>query len=766
MLLTGSNDHTMKVWNISRDDTQSKTTPVKTFRGHGGWVRNCVWVRGPEGERILSVSHDETAKLWNPGQDATAELELVNDSALDAVAFSKNSKEFATASRDKTARIYRLDDKDRIQSEQILAEGHDNLITAGVYFDKSKKLATAGFDGTARVWDVTARTELLKLKAVGQSGAIAVSPNDGWILTSSDNKQSEISKPGYQPWKAKLWNATTGELAATFGEHGSEVTAVAFANRVNDDGSWTLATADAGGHIVLWNWSPRIKAEPTRVANLEFKNSKEHKAHNARVVALRFLPDDGRLLSAGHKTVAQWDLSTNKEVDRLRLLHPKVVRSMDLTADGKWLVTTCFDDKLPGLIRLWDLEREQVEPRTFRPEGQVRTLMANLQSQFAAKKTPNEKLKEAFMVFYPNASDADYMEFVNRGGWKQGVEQLVSKIPDRLTESTETELVQKLARLFADLKADDLLLAQTNSVAISPDGRYIAATNRVDRITYVWRPSADRPIILQDGLEVWAAAFSPEQGRTELAVFGMSDARLWKQLDNAEVGKIYSDPTIALNAQGEVASIGFSPDGKYFVTAGQDGAARVWNVETEKDVAKLQGIHKETINAAAYSPGGEFILTVSNDDPAHDDETMVLWKLTPNGVDNFQVAPVRTFRGHTNDVLDAAFSPDGKWIVSVSRDKTIRVWNAETGDQACQTQQVDPESETRLVEEPLCVAFANDGNRILDRFRGKPCRHVGIENHRGQTRFPGTQADFEGPFRPHHRCGLFASRKGKRLEQR
>ena len=40
-----------------------------------------------------------------------------------------------------------------------------------------------------------------------------------------------------------------------------------------------------------------------------------------------------------------------------------------------------------------------------------------------------------------------------------------------------------------------------------------------------------------------------------------------------------------------------------------------------------------------------------------------------------------TLRGHSGDVTSVAYSPDGKHIVSGSRDNTVKIWDAQSGEE-------------------------------------------------------------------------------------
>ncbi|MGH6736643.1 MAG: PQQ-binding-like beta-propeller repeat protein [Methyloceanibacter sp.] len=185
----------------------------------------------------------------------------------------------------------------------------------------------------------------------------------------------------------------------------------------------------------------------------------------------------------------------------------------------------------------------------------------------------------------------------------------------------------------------------------------------------------------------------------------MSDRPIEPSAAGAIATAIAKDPidSILLGHTGHINSLAFSPDGTMLVTASADGTARVWNAATGETLHILQGVY-----SAAFSSDGKRILTASSDATARiwDAETgaqlldanpepnidrnegrfsrdgtkifIVLESGEGKILDAATGAELSVLKSDDNPIYDGDFSPDGKRVVTSSRDKVVTLWDAAT----------------------------------------------------------------------------------------
>lgn len=113
-----------------------------------------------------------------------------------------------------------------------------------------------------------------------------------------------------------------------------------------------------------------------------------------------------------------------------------------------------------------------------------------------------------------------------------------------------------------------------------------------------------------------------------------------------------------------VATSSEAPD--TLITGSRDKTLIVWQLSRDEGSygypKKILKGHSHFVSDVVISSDGQFALSSSWD------KTLRLWDLNTG-------ATTRRFVGHNSDVLSVSFSADNRQIVSGSRDRTIKLWN-------------------------------------------------------------------------------------------
>ena len=598
-IVTASRDRTARTWEAATGQ------PLKVFaEGHSFLASSAAFF--PGGKRLATGAVDNTVRIWDV-DSGTQLIRLEHTGRAAALTVSNNGKWAVTGGDDKSARIWDAEsgelmfvfkgDKDN--------KGHNNEVTAVAISGNDQQLLTGDSSGRVFVWDVKTQKVILELKGHSRSRITdaAFLPGTNRVLTACADKtvaQWDLTTGKEVPslilrhpdsvvamslrpnthevltacgdGSVRLWNADTAEVIAEVDRGNAKITDVA----INADGTKGLAV-DANGRktlvFSLENSQGQIKPDQTSVSTGQLWSAIFAPVNNDLAIVV-LGGSDAKLI--GLKTVRR------ESDETLVAFSPHgVIASAAYSPDGSKIVTGSWDFS----ARIW-----------------------NSNTGADLRKLAGEQGHTGFVnsaVFSPDSA----------GRWVlTGSDDGTAKIWDAATGEVLATLTGHQDRV--------------RHATFSKDGTQILTSSN-DRTARIWNLKATAHADGSTKVEAtvaqvftgheWAvvsAEFS-DDGKFVITASEDNTARIWDATNGQEL-------SVLAGHTARVTSVAFAPgeNPTRAVTASQDGAVKLWDTQENKEILTLDG-HTREVTSVAFSPNGKYVLTASEDGRA------ILWLTAP-----------------------------------------------------------------------------------------------------------------------------------------
>jgi WD40 repeat protein/serine/threonine protein kinase len=628
---------------------------VYRLDGHTGPVLSVAY--SPCGRYVLSggglapgrkdKTDDFSIRLWEAATGKEVRRFDGHTGKITRLAFSPDGRQFLSASADKTMRLWDVETgkevrqfggvSDPIWGADFTAEG-DLIAGVDVRGNILSGLVKNAYFAQRQSWEMTPPEGGISSFALSGDGRAAYGTGAGIIrwwqvrgkMSESAFGHSDSRAPvrglAFSPGGRFLLSVSADNTTRLWDmETGKEIRRLVTRTELADDSVWSVAFSPNGRRALTGGgdlWQSGKRGNDYRVRLYDVGRGREitnFAGHTDWVMSVAFSPD-GRYAVSGSQdgTGRLWRLPDPppEEPGEVRRFegHADTVKAIAVSPDSKRLLAASGKE-----IRLFDLQTGRL----------LRRLLGHTDTVYG-------------LTFSPDGKRA------------------LSSSLDQTRRLWDVDSGNEL-RSFPGTKGGWMYTA----AIFSPDGKHVLAAGEKFSI-HLWDVETGKEVKKFEGNGRWmvAAAFAPDGSRFLFSGFGgglvpLVDVKTAKEIQ-VLTGHVH-----------DVGVLAFTPDGKRVLTAGSDTTIRVWDIDSGKELKSYQADMDSGMPVsmwirawgfpAAFSPDGRLFLTggIHKHIRVRDVETG---------------KELHRFEGHEDLVHAMAFTPDGRYVVSASKDKTLRLW--------------------------------------------------------------------------------------------